>query len=74
MLRRSDSCLAVASATSHARGGAPFCCATWMIVAAFCRCSALNVAAVSPVPDRLADRSPASHTPGPANPPPVPPW
>ena len=64
MLRRSDSCLAVASAISQARGGAPFCRATPMIVAAFCRCSSLSVAAVSPaaarLPDWVIDRSPAS--------------
>ena len=70
--------MAVASATSHARGGAPFCCATPMIVAAFCRCSSLRVAAVSPAvraPDWVADRSPASQKPGTSSPPPpVPPW
>ena len=71
--------MAVASAISQARGGAPFCRATPMIVAAFCRCSSLSVAAVRPgrAAAGLGDRpqarvAEAGHERPP--PPPVPPW
>src|ERR1700754_4931520 len=60
MLRRVDSCIAVASATSQARGGAPMSRAVWMMVAALRRCSSLRLLARIPEPPPA---SPASQGP-----------
>ena len=71
MLRRVDSCIAVASAMTQARGGAPKPRAVDTMTFAFWRCSSLRSATVVPAGAALR---PASHGPNDVGPPgPVPP-
>ena len=69
--------MAVASAISQARGGAPIPRATPMMVAAFCRCASLRSAAVvraRPPAQPATSRTPVSHGPDAPAPPPPPRW